>query len=296
LNDYRREADEQALSGRLVISQVSLKILGKMRAASFGAARAIPSAQSMDQIAATAASGLRARMEALDILSNNLANSNTGGFKLDREFYSLYQGQQEIPVNGQQPTTLPVIQKGWTDFQQGLITETGNPLDLALSGKGFFAVDGPSGPLYTRNGAFKLSPAGVLTTIDGYPVRAVTPPNQAPKKIQAVSQSPIQISPDGTVQQDGQSLGQILLVNFDSSALNKMGNSYYRVTDPKVKGTPAVDATVSQGKIENSNVAPAESAVRLVDLMRQYEMLQKAVSVAAEMNKQATDQVARVGG
>ena len=234
-------------------------------------------------------------MEALDILSNNLANSNTGGFKLDREFYSLYQGEQTMPANGQQATTLPVIQKGWTDFQQGLVTPTGNQLDLAIEGKGFFAVDGPSGPLYTRNGAFKLSPAGVLTTIDGYPVRAVSPDNQPPKKIQTVSQNPIQISVDGTVQQDGQNLGQIQLMNFaDTGVLNKMGNSYYRV-DPKVKPTAAKDATVGQGKIEGSNVAPAESAVRLVDLMRQYEMLQKAVTVAAEMNKQAIDQVARVG-
>ena len=63
-----------------------------------------------------------------------------------------------------------------------------------------------------------------------------------------------------------------------------------------MKPTPAKDVTVNQGKVENSNVAPAESAVRLVDLMRQYEMLQKAVSVSAEMNKQAIDQVARVGG
>jgi flagellar basal-body rod protein FlgF len=236
-------------------------------------------------------------MEALDILSNNLANSNTGGFKLDREFYSLYQGEQSAPANGQQPTTLPVIQKGWTDFQQGLITETGNPLDVALSGKGFFTVDGPSGPLYTRNGTFQLSTTGVLTTAEGYPVRAVTPPNQAPKKIQTTSQSPIQISPDGTVQQDGQELGQIQLVDFSdtNASLNKVGNSYFRVSDPKMKGTPATGATVGQGKIENSNVAPAESAVRLVDLMRQYEMLQKAVNVAAEMNKQAIDQVARVG-
>jgi len=249
----------------------------------------------MDQIAATAASGLRARMEALDILSNNLANSNTGGFKLDREFYSLYQGEQTVPANGQQATTLPVIQRGWTDFQQGLVTPTGNPLDLALEGKGFFTVDGPSGPLYTRNGAFKLSPKGVLTTLDGYPVRGVSPANQPPKKIQTVSQGPIQISPDGTVQQDGQTLGQIQLVDFaDPNALNKVGNSYYRV-DPKVKTAPAKDATVGQGKIENSNVAPAESAVRLVDLMRQYEMLQKAVTIAAEMNKQAIDQVAKVG-
>jgi flagellar basal-body rod protein FlgF len=250
----------------------------------------------MDQIAATAASGLRSRMEALDILSNNLANSNTGGFKLDREFYSLYQGEQTSPASGQQATTLPVIQKAWTDFQQGILTPTDNPLDLALSGKGFFTVDGPSGALYTRNGAFKLSTKGELTTMDGYPVRAVSPANSPPKKIRAVSQGPIQITPDGTVQQDGQTLGQIQLVDFtNTSALDKVGNSYYRVTDPKVKAAPAMEATVSQGKVENSNVAPAESAVRLVDLMRQYDMLQKAVSVAAEMNKQAIDQVARVG-
>jgi flagellar basal-body rod protein FlgF len=236
-------------------------------------------------------------MEALDILSNNLANSNTGGYKVDREFYSLYQGEQASAANGQQTTTLPVIQKAWTDFQQGLLTPTDNPLDVALSGKGFFIVDGPSGPLYTRNGAFKLSTTGVLTTMDGYPVRAVTPPNQPPKKIQTVSQGPIQITADGTVQQDGQDLGQIQLVDFAKpSALDKMGNSYYRLTDPKEKSIPAKDATVSQGKVENSNVAPAESAVRLVDLMRQYEMLQKAVSMSAEMNKQAIDQVARVGG
>ena len=234
-------------------------------------------------------------MEALDILSNNLANTNTGGFKLDREFYSLYQGEQTVPADGQQPTMLPVIQKGWTDFQQGLITPTGNPLDLSLSGKGFFAADGPSGPMYTRNGAFKLSPQGVLTTMEGYPVRGVTPPNQPTKKIQTVSQGAIQIASDGTVQQDGQTLGQVQVVDFtDPGALSKVGNSYYR-TDPKVQANAAKDATVGQGKIENSNVAPAESAVRLVDLMRQYEMLQKAVNVAADMNKAAVEQVARVG-
>lgn len=235
-------------------------------------------------------------MEALDILSNNLANTNTSGFKLDREFYSLYESAQSAPAPGMQSTKLPVIQKGWTDFQQGLITPTGNPLDVALTGKGFFAVDGPSGPLFTRNGAFKLSPTGFLTTMDGYQVRGVAPLDQPGKKIQAASQNPITITPDGTVQQDGQTIGQIQLIDFaDSGLLNKVGNSYYRVANAKDKGAPAKEATVGQGKIENSNVAPAESAVRLVDLMRQFEMLQKAANISSEMNKQAIEQVARVG-
>jgi flagellar basal-body rod protein FlgF len=243
----------------------------------------------MDPIAVAAASGLHSRMEALDMLSNNLANSTTGGFKLDREFYSLFQAEEGSL--GKQGSTLPVIQKQWTDFQQGLLQPTGNSLDLALSGKGFFAVNGASGTLYTRNGAFKLSPTGVLTTMDGYPVRAV-----GGSTIQAQGQAPLEVSQDGSVRQDGQELGQLDLVDFaDPNVLTKMGNSYFKLSNTKIQPTAATGATVEQGKIEASNVVAAESSVRLVELMRQYEMLQKAVSVAGEMNKKATDEVARVG-
>ncbi len=82
----------------------------------------------------------------------------------------------------------------------------------------------------------------------------------------------------------------------DRSALQKVGNNYFGVTDAKVKPIPASDVTVSQGKVENSNVAPAESAVRLVGLMRQFEMLQKAISITTDMNKKGLDDVARVSG
>ncbi len=223
------------------------------------------------------------------MLSNNLANSTTGGFKLDREFYSLFQSEQQS--RGTQGIALPVIQKGWTDFQQGLLQPTGNSLDLALSGKGFFAVNAPSGTLYTRNGGFKLSPAGVLTTTDGYPVRAA-----GGGTIQAQGQGPLEVAPDGTVSQSGQALGQLELDDFaDTNVLSKQGNNYFKLSDPKVQPTPATGATVSQGSIEASNVGAAESSVRLVDLMRQYQMLQKAVTVSADMNKKATDEVARVG-
>jgi flagellar basal-body rod protein FlgF len=246
----------------------------------------------MDQVSVLAASGLESRMQALDLVANNLANSTTGGFKLDREFYSLFTAA-DSEGSGENPATrLPLIEKQWTDFSQGVLTPTGSALDLALSGKGFFAVNGPSGPLYTRNGSFQLSPTGQLTTSDGYTVR-----DSGGQPIQTQSQVPIEVKADGSVTQSGKSIGQLAVVDFpDSSVLQKRGTSYFSVGDPKVQPVPVTETSVQQGKVENSNVAPAESAVRLVGLMRQFEMLQKAISITTDMNKQTLTEVARVPG
>jgi flagellar basal-body rod protein FlgF len=232
-------------------------------------------------------------MEALDMVANNLANSTTGGFKLDREFYSLFTAAEDSSGEGNGTAAkLPLIQKQWTDFSQGNLTPTGNPLDLALNGNGFFEVKGPSGPLYTRNGSFQLSRSGELTTSEGYAVNGV-----GGQPIQTQSQAPIEVSAKGTVTQAGQTLGQLQVVDFqDRTVLQKLGASYFNVSNPKVKPAPASDVSVQQGKLENSNVAPAESAVRLVGLMRQFEMLQKAITITTDMNKQALTEVARVGG
>jgi flagellar basal-body rod protein FlgF len=245
----------------------------------------------MDQVSATAASGLRARMEVLDMLSNNLANAATSGYKLDREFYTLFSAEDDDSIEGAGSTKLPQIQKQWTDFTQGTLQPTGSPLDLALSGKGFFSVTGPSGVLYTRNGGFQLSQAGVLTTSEGYPVLSTTGGT-----IQTGSQNPLTVSPDGTVQQDGNPLGQIAVMDFaDRTTLQKMGSNYYSNSNPAVKPLVAETATVAQGKIEASNVVAAESAVRLVGVMRQFEMLQKAIAITTDMDKKSLDEVARVG-
>src|SRR5262249_54839104 len=107
----------------------------------------------MDPLTAVAASGLRARMESLDLLANNVANASTGGYKADREFYSLYLAPEA--AESDDPRAMPLIERPWVDLTQGPIHNTGNPTDLAISGKGFFVVDGPSGPLYTRNGSFQ---------------------------------------------------------------------------------------------------------------------------------------------
>ena len=96
----------------------------------------------MDPLTSAAASGMRARIESLDMLANNIANSSSPGFKADREFYGLYLSQEasDSPA-GTTPEVMPVIDRPWTDFAQGSVTPTGNPLDLALTGKGFFVAN-----------------------------------------------------------------------------------------------------------------------------------------------------------
>jgi flagellar basal-body rod protein FlgF len=239
----------------------------------------------MDALTISAASGLRARMESLDMLANNLANSETGGYKADREFYNLYMSPEASDESD--TSALPVVERPWTDFSQGTLRTTGSNYDLALTGKGFFAVDGPSGTLYTRNGNFRVSNAGLLVTAEGYPVRTA-----AGGKLQTSPGSPIEVARDGTITQSGQTLGQIAIADFsDPSSLSKQGGNYFRTEQT---ASPASGVEVAQGKLEGSNVGAAESAVRLVGVMRQFEMLQKAVSLGSQMNQESVQEVARV--
>jgi flagellar basal body rod protein FlgG len=107
---------------------------------------------------------------------------------------------------------------------------------------------------------------------------------------------PVEVATDGTVRQNGSLLGRLQLAELpDPASFTKVGRNYFRLLDPAAKPTQATQAQVHQGKLESSNVSPAESAVRLVSVMRQFEMLQRAISMSAEMNKKAVEEVARVG-
>lgn len=222
-------------------------------------------------------------MESLELLANNVANAATGGYKADREFYNLYAASET-------DSTMPVIERPWIDFSQGLIHTTGNPLDVALSGRGFFAVNGPNGPLYTRNGSFRLAPDGRLTTSEGYAVRGA---GGAPIVLQPGRS--VDISSDGTVRQEGAEAGRLEVVDFSGpEGIAKHGNNYFRIADSAVRPM-ASGASVGHKQLEASNTGSAESAVRLVSVMRQFEMLQKAVNLGGEMNRAAIEQVAKVG-
>src|SRR4051812_31908191 len=187
----------------------------------------------MDQLTATAAGGMRSRIEALDLLANNISNSGTAGYKSDREFYNLYNS-----ADSDSQTVLPNVERNWTDFSQGMVKDTGNPLDVALSGRGFLAADSPNGTLYTRNGSLRLSTTGVLETGDGYAVRANTPSGHIQARLNA---GVLDIQKDGSVIQDGQTLGALALADWAKpEALQKQGGTYFRLADASLKPeTPA---------------------------------------------------------
>jgi flagellar basal-body rod protein FlgF len=245
----------------------------------------------MDQLTATAASGMRSRIEALDLLANNISNTGTTGYKADREFYNLYTGAE-----AESQTTLPNVERNWIDFSQGMLKETGNPFDVGLAGRGFLSADSPNGILYTRNGSLRLSPAGVLVTADGYRVSANTPNG----RIQATSGAEagtLVIQKDGSVLQGGQLLGQLTLTDWPKpETLEKQGGTYFRLVDSTLRPVAATGVEVYQGRLESSNTGPADAAVRLVGVLRQFEMLQKAVNLGAEMNRRAVEDVARLTG
>jgi flagellar basal-body rod protein FlgG len=230
-------------------------------------------------------------MDSLDMLANNMSNGSTSGFKGDREFYSTFTGNGAFASMDPSVGDEPVVEKHWTDFSQGNLLSTGNSTDLALSGSGFFAVSGPNGPLYTRNGNFRISATGTLVTAEGYPVRQA-----GGQPIQLTGTGAVSVSPLGEVSQDNQQLGQLELDDFaDPNQLTKAAASYFENPDPKtIVPTVAANVQVSQAKLETSNASPAESAARMVSLLRHFEMLQHAVKIGTEMNKQAIEEVARV--
>ena len=228
-------------------------------------------------------------MESLSLLANNLANATTSGYKSDSEFYGLYTSPDAD--SSSEASTLPSIERQWTDFSQGTLQPTGNPLDVALSGPGFLTVAGPGGDQYTRNGNLHVSRTGDLVSSEGFSVRGV-----GGGAIHLTSGAPVEIAPDGTVRQEGHTLGQLAVVNFKSTnSLRKMSGTCFQNTDSKNPPVVASDAQVLQGKLEGSNVAVPEAAMRLVGVMRQFEMLQKAVSLGVEMDSKSIQEVARVG-
>lgn len=249
---------------------------------------------------AIAATGMNAQQTNVEVIADNIANINTTAFKRSRAEFTdlLYQTERSVgaPNRGGQSSVPEGAEIGLGVrtasvrklHMQGALTQTGNKLDMALNGRGWFQIAGPNGEnFYTRAGTFNKNEVGQVVTIDGYPLQpAMTIPTDATDIIVNESgQLYVRVGTNTTLQL----VGQIQLANFTNEAgLEPLGSNLYRETissGPAVTGVPGDPgyATVQQSYLENSNVDPVKEITELISAQRAYEMNSKVITAADEM-------------
>lgn len=242
----------------------------------------------------TAASAMNAQTERLAVLANNLANVTAAGYKADRpEFFQLLTspraaGSVSPTGSAAPPQQLPGEVVTRTDFSGGAIRETGNTLDVAIEGPGFFVVRTPAGQRLTRNGAFTRSAEGLLTTADGL---AVLGPGNGP--VELPERGHVAIDEQGQISVDGSPIGSLLVVDpANPEQLTKEGGTRF-VPPPDLPLPPAGKATVRQGALEQSNVNPILTLVEMIDALRIYEAAQRTARGVDETLGRAVNEVGR---
>jgi flagellar basal-body rod protein FlgF len=253
----------------------------------------------MDSGIYAAYTGLMARTQALDTAANNLANAGTTGFRAQHDYFSgvlaggLDQDPETASQVGQSVNGFGVLGGNRLDLGQGELQATGNPLDLALEGQGFFAIQTSNGTRFTRAGAFSRSSTGVLQTSQGEPVLDT---NQKPITIPTGT---IYVSPDGSISVstvDGNVIaGRVGVFDFadkDKHALIAEGANRFSADGVK---PIAGSAMMEQGSIEGANEDSVHGTMQLVLVQRQAEMMQKALSVFNnDFDKTASEDLPRV--
>jgi flagellar basal-body rod protein FlgG len=243
--------------------------------------------------------GMDAQQTQLDVVSNNLANVNTTGFKRSRAVFEdlLYQNAREPGAQSSQQTTLPSGLQIGTGTRvvtterlhtQGNLTKTGNSTDVAINGNGFFQVQMPDGTLaYTRDGSFQINAQGQLVTSSGYPVQpAVTVPQNA-TSLTIGKDGVVTVTTPGTV--NNTQVGTFQLANFINPAgLRSMGENLYAETEASGTanlanpGSNGVGA-LNQNYVETSNVNVVEEMVNMIQTQRAYEINSKSVQTSDQM-------------
>jgi flagellar basal-body rod protein FlgG len=252
-----------------------------------------------------ASTGMQAQESNITVISNNLANASTPGFKVSRAQFQdlLYVNQRQAGTQSSQVSFVPTgssiglgTKVAAVDqiFTEGELDNTGNPLDVAIQGDGFFQVSMPDGSIaYTRDGSFRLDQNGRLVTLDGY---TLMPGITVPQGAQNIT-----IGPDGTIsaqvgtQTAPTQLGQLQIVRFVNPAgLQPKGQNLY--TQTQASGSPQVGiggqngfGSVNQGFLEMPNDSVVQELVGLIEAQRAYEAGSKAVETGNEMQETANE-------
>jgi len=240
--------------------------------------------------------GYAARVDALDVLANNLANANTSGFKSQQTFYRTF--ADWLDANYESPINLAANKYGVLggtrlDLAQGTLTVTGNDTDVALEGPGFIAVLTAAGIRYTRDGNLALDKDRKLVTQRGEAVLSEQPDGH-PQPI-IVPAGKVTITADGTVSVDGALVAKLRIENFPAeTAMTQEGGSNLAAPAGAV-AQAATGVTVLQGSLESSNADAVRTTVAIMDLERTAQAMEKALSIFHnEFNKTAAQDIGRI--
>ena len=240
----------------------------------------------------------------LNNIANNLANVNTNGYKRDvlafKDTMALFAHDEIMePMANVRSKKLfpeplhvarPRIAVARTDFSQGSFHYTSDPLDLAISGNGFFKVRTPEGEFYTRNGHFRQTSDGQLVTMQGWPVVSEGGDINLPQG------KNLQVASDGRIAVDGVDVGQLQVGTVsDLEGLEKLGGNLYRLREGSTAGEVPVgpDVIVSQGYIETSNVEVVNEMVNMIETQRQFEAYQKVMQTSDTVDRDAITKIGR---
>ena len=224
----------------------------------------------------TVVSGAAAEEKRLSFITNNLANALTAGYKSSRPVFEAVLSSSIIETD-QADSTFVGTYDSHINFSEGPLIESGNRLDAAIQGDGFFVVQTAQGDKYTRNGHFSLDPNGKLVTQDGNVVAGESGEIVAPGKL-------ITIEKDGSIYAEKNLVGKIRVVRFaDKSLLRPVGSSLFENEDPSNEASPAVNVTVSQGFHEGSNVDVIKEMIDMIACTRIYEAYGKVQQGFSDM-------------
>jgi flagellar basal-body rod protein FlgF len=233
----------------------------------------------------------------LDVVANNIANLNTTGFKADGAVFEEYLGPTARAGNGSDNRVSFVRDRAtWTDMSQGSIERTGNPLDVAIDGAGFLAVQTPNGERYTRNGALQINANGELVTGEGYQVLG----DSGPITFQPTDRA-INISKDGTISvQEGETVktesqrGKLRMVYFQNPKLLQKAGSGTFMAPPNVSPNAEGQSNFVQGAIEKSNVRSVIEMTRMIEVTRSYTQVASMLAQQSDLQHTAIDKLAEV--
>ncbi|GAB1409142.1 flagellar basal-body rod protein FlgF [Desulfovibrionales bacterium] len=254
----------------------------------------------MQESSYSATFGALTQQYRLDVIANNLANVNTTGFKADklafRDTFRRYAHdlinpnqtiEQEVPWPRSFLLAQPRIAERVVDLSQGSFKSTGNPLDMAIAGEGFFRLQTPQGEALTRKGVYHLSAEGYVVDEQGNQLLGEGGPLQIPDGGSIIIQG------DGTLTVNGEIIDQISLVTVeDQKVLEKIGNSLFRIKNNSgAQPIPVEESSIEQGVLETANVEVVTEMVNMIETMRAFEAYQKMITGTFEQDKKAITEV-----